>query len=313
MNNTASILLSALVLITGLLVLAGNYFYNVSIFRRKKEFLSNDPDLKGAKSGVAWDSNKEWLQQQAIEELTIESHDKLRLSAMYLSCPTPTSRTAILLHGYNSWRGSMGSFAQYYLEELGYNVLLPDLRGHGESEGNYIGFGWHDRKDILQWIDLILEKTGSNTQIVLHGVSMGGATVLMVSGEELPCNVTCIVSDCAFNSASGILAYQMKRMYKLPSFPVMSFTSLICKLRAGYYFREASALNQVSSSKLPILFIHGSADRFVPTEMAHQLYKAAFCPKQLLVVQEAAHGTSFWKDSVTYKNALEEFLRKYVK
>lgn len=295
-----------------ILLFSGSYFYNLSILRRKKEFLNHDPDLRDTKSGVQWDSKKEWLQQQTKEDLTIEAQDGLKLSAIYLPCPTTSDKTVILIHGYNSWNGSMGGFAQYYLEELSYNVLMPDLRGHGKSEGNYIGFGWHDRKDILQWIDAMLEKTGKKTQIVLHGVSMGGGTVLMTSGEKLPGNVKCIVSDCAYHSVTGILRYQMKRMYKLPQFPLIHVTSLISKLRAGYFFGEASALKQVRKAKLPILFIHGSTDKFVPTDMVYELYEAASCPKQLLVIEGAAHGTSFWKDPAAYKAALEGFLQEYV-
>ena len=304
------LLLLLLTIIIG--ISAGNYFYNFSMLRRKKEFLSNDPDLKETSSGAYWDSKREWLQQQKQSERMIKAHDGLSLHALYLPCPVPSDRTVILMHGYNSWNGSMGGFAQHYLENLGFNVLLPDLRGHGKSEGNYIGFGWHDRKDLLQWIDMIMEETGRDTKIALHGVSMGGAAVLMTSGEVLPLNVKCIISDCAYSSVADILGYQMKRMFRLPKFPLIYFTSLICKLRAGYYFREASALNQVRKAKAPILFIHGSADKFVPTEMVYELYKAAICPKQLLVVEDAAHGTSFWKDPEAYKNTLKEFLQNYI-
>jgi fermentation-respiration switch protein FrsA (DUF1100 family) len=300
------------VLITIVLLFAGNYFYNFAILRRKKEFLDKDPDLRETNSGAIWNINKEWLQQQPQEELTIESYDELKLHALYIPCIVPSKKTVILVHGYNSWSGSMGGFAQYYAEILGYNVLMPDLRGHGKSEGRYIGFGWHDRKDMLQWIDFIIGKTGNDTQIVLHGVSMGGATVLMTSGENLPYNVKCIISDCAYSSVAGILGYQVKRMFKLPKFPLIYFTSLVCKLKAGYYIGEASALKQVHNSKLPILFIHGSADKFVPTEMVYALYDAAVSSKQLLVVEAAAHGTSFWKDPRAYKNAVEEFIHNNI-
>ncbi|MDF2533388.1 MAG: peptidase, partial [Clostridia bacterium] len=170
-KDSLFILLIILTLMAAILLFAGNYFYNFSILRRKKEFLSTDPDLKGTSSGAFWDSKKEWLQQQKQLTFTIASYDGLKLHALYLPCPVPSDKTVILIHGYNSWNGSMGGFAQHYLESLGCNVLLPDLRGHGQSEGSYIGFGWHDRKDILQWINLILKETGCDTEIILHGVS----------------------------------------------------------------------------------------------------------------------------------------------
>jgi len=301
-----TIIISAFIL----LLFAGNYFYNFAVLRQKKEFMSSDPELKETNSGAGWDSNKEWLQLQHQEEWCIEAFDKLRLFALYLPCPIPSDKTAILVHGYSSWHGSMGGFAQYYLESLGYNVLLPDLRGHGKSEGNYLGFGWHDRLDILKWIDEL--NRWMDGQIILHGVSMGGSTVLMTSGEPLPNNVKCIISDCAYTSMSEILGYQIKRMFRLPKFPIMNFTSYICKLRAGFYIEEASAMKQVEESSTPTLFIHGSADRFVPYAMVHELFEEAACAKQLLVVQDAAHGTSFWKDPGSYKHAVEEFLKSHV-
>lgn len=312
MYNFIIILSLILLSVNAILLIAGNYFYNFSIVRRKKEFLSKDPDLKETSSGASWDSNKEWLQQQKQEELTIMSHDGLLLNALFLPCQEASNKTVILVHGYNSWNGSMGSFAQYYHEKLRYNVLMPNLRGHSKSEGSYIGFGWHDRKDLLLWIAMVLEKNGNSTQIVLHGVSMGGAAVLMTSGEKLPNNVKCIISDCAYNSIAGILTYQMKRMFKLPAFPIIHFTSLICMLRAGYSFKDASTLKQVQKSDVPTLFIHGSADRFVPTDMVYELYEEAACPKQILVIEDAAHGTSFWKNPETYKTTIESFLSKYM-
>ncbi len=313
MIGLIKILILITVILMVLFLLGGMYFYNYSIQRRKREFLEKDPDLRENKSGAVWNSNKEWLQQQIQEKLTLTTPEGLVLSALYLPCPKPTSKTVVIVHGYNSWNGSMGGFAQYFLEDLGYNVLLPDCRGHGQSQGNYIGFGWHDRKDMLQWIDLLLNKNGKDEHILLYGVSMGGATVLMTSGEELPDNVKCIIADCAYSSVTGILDHQMKRMFKLPSFPIMNFTSLICRLRAGYSFKEASALKQVKKSQLPILFIHGSEDRFVPTHMVYELYEAAACPKELLVIEGAAHGTSFWKNPQDYKAAVEAFLEKYMK
>lgn len=305
------ILLLILVLMLTMLLFAGSYFYNYAILRRKKEFLKNDPDLKSGTSGAELQSNREWLKQQGYEELNIKSHNGLNLNAIYIPAPNTSSKVVILVHGYNSWNGSMAHFAHYYHKELGYNVLLPDCRGHGKSEGNYIGFGWHDRLDILKWIDVMVKKHRSSSQLVLHGISMGGAAVLMTSGEALPHNVKCIISDCAYNSVKGILDYQMKRMFKLPSFPLMQFTSLISRLRAGYSFRNASAVSQVKKCKVPILFIHGSADKFVPTEMVHELYESASCEKQLLIVPEAAHAMSFWQDTAAYKAKVEAFLVKY--
>lgn len=299
--------------IAAILLLAGSYFYNYAILRRKKEFLQHDEDLKGMNSKGEWVHSKEWLEQQDYKELTINSSDGLKLNAIYLPAAHSSGKVAILVHGYSSWSGSMASFAQYYSQELGYSILMPDLRGHGKSEGKYIGFGWHDRKDMLQWINVMIEKHGSSCQIVLHGVSMGGATVLMTSGEDMPDNVRCIISDCAYSSVEGILGYHMKRMFKLPKFPLLNVTSLISRIRAGYSIKEASALVQVEHACKPILFIHGSEDKFVPAKMVYELYDAAASAKELLVIEGAEHAMSYWVAPAAYKAKVEEFLAKYMK
>ncbi|WP_312880252.1 alpha/beta hydrolase [Paenibacillus phytorum] len=203
----------------------------------------------------------------------------------HLAADRSTDRTVILAHGYAGQAMQMGKLAQMYKDTLGFNVLIPDARGHGRSEGHYIGFGWPERKDYVQWIDKVIEHMGEQSKIVLHGVSMGGATVMMTSGEALPPNVKAIVEDCGYTTAKDQLAYQLKRMYRLPIFPLLHLTSLLTKLRAGYFFGEASALDQLQKSKTPMLFIHGDADLFVPTD----------------------------SDQVRYDREVAQFIRTYVK
>lgn len=298
---------------------ASFYFYHISITRTKKVFLAKDTALKKSVPASATlslsegpDNDMGWFNQQPYNEVNIISNDGLTLTGYYLKAKTNTSKTAILAHGYSSQGTFMGYFAKIYYD-LGYNVLLPDDRGHGKSEGDYIGFGWVDREDYLKWIDFVIHKVGQDSQVVLHGVSMGGATVLMTSGESLPSNVKAIVSDCAYTSVKEELKYQLKRMYNLPSFPILNTTSLLTKLRAGYYFEEASALDQVKKSKTPTLFIHGDADEFVPSYMANQLYEACNSEKDLLIVPNAGHGTSYNTDFRSYKNKVNEFVGKYIK
>jgi len=253
----------------------------------------------------------DWFNKQPYEEVSIISDDGLKLVGYYLAATTPTTKTAILAHGYSSKGIWMGSYAKIYYD-LGYNVLLPDDRGHGNSEGKYIGFGWSDRNDYLKWIDFIINKVGEKSQIVLHGVSMGGATVLMTSGENLPEAVKAIVSDCSYTSVWAELKYQLKRLYKLPPFPILNSTSILTKLRTGYSFKEASALEHVKKSKTPTLFIHGDSDDFVPTSMVYELFEAASSEKELFIVQGAGHGNSMETNVSNYKNKIKEFTEKYI-
>lgn len=148
------------------------------------------------------------------------SEDGLELVGYYIPANTITTKTVILAHGYSSKGKDMGGFAAFYYDKLGYNVLMPDDRGHGASKGDYIGFGWPDRKDYLLWIRKIVDKVGEEGQIALHGISMGGATVMMISGEALPEQVKVIIEDCGYTSVYDQLAYQLERMYKLPTFPI---------------------------------------------------------------------------------------------
>lgn len=289
------------------------YFYNIAIARADKSFLNGNPDLEiGASAEHSIERNEQWWEAQPFEEWSMQSEDGLRLHAYYLRAKEPSDVTVIIAHGYSGHAALMTNFAQMYSEKLGYNVLLPDARGHGRSEGRYIGFGWPERRDYVGWIGKVIEKNGAQSQIVLHGISMGGATVMMTSGEPLPSQVKAIVEDCGYTSAREQLAYQLKRMYKLPSFPLLQTTSLVTKWRAGYSFREASALEQVKKSRTPILFIHGDADLFVPTAMVNELYEHGPEQKELLIIPGAGHGFARHTDPETYDRAVIGFIQKYI-
>ncbi len=134
----------------------------------------------------------------------------------------------------------------------------------------------------------------------------------MTSGENLPDNVKAIVSDCAYTSVKDQLEYQLKEMYHLTSFPMIQSTSLLTKIRAGYSFEEASALEQVAKSKTPILLIHGDADAFVPYEMVNRLYEECRSEKEIFIVHDAQHGTAYRDDKAGYEKRVTEFISKYV-
>ena len=308
-------LLVVLIVVAAGVGYAGFYFYGVAIKRAPKEFLAKTPDLKidpPPVAGASWGEGAEWVSRQTFREVELVSEDGLKLQGYYLASERAAGRTVIVAHGYSGKAKDMGATAKNYYENLGYNVLLPDARGHGRSEGDYIGFGWPERRDYLKWIGFVLQENGPDAQIVLHGVSMGGATVLMASGEDLPQQVKAIVADCGYTSVKAQLAYQLKRMYHLPSFPFVPVASLVTRMKAGYFFGEASALNQVRKAKVPILFIHGDADKFVPYAMMNELYEACRSPKDQLVVHGAGHGLSYDTDKSTYIRTVGEFVERYV-
>ncbi|GAB3060999.1 alpha/beta hydrolase [Virgibacillus ainsalahensis] len=291
------------------------YFYNLAIERNVKEFLTGNEDLEVSAEAMdvflegGW---REWTDNQDFEQWEMESYDGLKLQGYFLEAEEPTDKTVILAHGYLGRASDMGLYGQYYYEELGYNIFTADLRGHGESGGDYIGFGWHDRLDYMDWIDKVLEKVGTDSQIVLHGVSMGAATVTMASGEELPDNVKAIVADSPYTSVYDLFEYQLNRMFHLPSFPVLPSTGLVTNMKAGYTLKEASALDQVKKAEVPILYIHGNNDTFVPTAMTEELYENTNSETDIMTFDGANHGEAFVIHQDKYIEKLNGFLEEYI-
>jgi hypothetical protein len=236
----------------------------------------------------------------------------LKLIGYYIPAKEETTKTVIIAHGYLSDGKEMNDYARLYAEKLGYNVLLPDARGHGASEGDYIGFGWHERNDYLLWILKVLDRVGDKAQIALHGLSMGGATVMMVSGESLPPQVKVIVEDSGYTSVYDELSYQMNRVLKLPSYPFIWTTSLLTQIKAGYNFFEASALKQLENNITPMLFIHGTSDTIVPAEMAMELYHTCQAQKDILLVEGAGHTKAYSSNKTAYETKLAEFVGRYI-
>ncbi len=261
------------------------------------------------------EERKSFMLAQPHSDIYQTSYDGLKLHATYFPSIDPNAaakRAVICFHGYTSHGMSdYIGLSGYYLKK-GYAMLLPDARAHGESEGEYVGFGCLDRKDALMWIDWIIRQCGEDVEIILHGTSMGGATVLMASGLELPAQVKGIVSDCGFTSPKEVFTHVLRSMYHLPSFPVIQGADILNKKLAGYGMDECNAKREVRKAKVPILFIHGSNDKFVPCKMCHELYDYCASPKRKLIVEGAAHAESYYKDTEGYEKALDGFFDELV-
>ena len=203
-------------------------------------------------------------------------------------------------------------FAQYF-HEAGYNVLLPDLEGHGSSEGKYIGMGYHDRLDILKWIDFIINEN-TDAQIVLQGLSMGASTVLLTTGENLPPNVKVAISDCAYTSVREEFLYLVDEYLDLPfKHFIMNAANTICKLKTGVKFEQINVIKAVKNSTTPTLFIHGDQDKFVPFYMLDKLYNAnQNIIKEKLVIDGAHHAMSATIKPEIYFNTVFAFISQFV-
>lgn len=286
------------------------FFYRRAMKRGKKTKMKRTMRL----AGMDWSKyedfiagRKENLLAQPKEDVYVVSEDGLTLHANYFP-QGEEKKIVVCFHGYSS--ESMKEYlaiSDYYLKK-GYSLLLVDERAHGESDGEYIGFGCLDRQDALCWLDWLIGNCGEDVEILMHGTSMGGSTVLMASGLELPPQVKGIISDCGFTSAGDILAHVMRTIYHLPAYPVIPITNVINKFRAGYGINECNAACEVRKATVPILMIHGDADTFVPLSMCEKIYENIASPKQKLIVEGAGHIESYYKDTAAYEQALDRFI-----
>ncbi|WP_143317811.1 alpha/beta hydrolase [Clostridium sp. HBUAS56017] len=298
-----------LVLALATIGVAGNYFYNLALnpkTSKEKVFGTKDKSVEASNVAVSnWITDK-----SGYKDAFIDSIDDLQLHGYEIINTNPSKTWVITVHGYMGQGKEMEGYANAFYN-MGYNVLVPDLRGHGKSEGKYIGMGWDDRKDILSWIDYILQKD-SDANIVLHGVSMGGGTVMMTSGEDLPGNVKAIIEDCGYTSVWDEFSYQLDSLFGLPEFPVLQSASLVSKIRAGYWLQDASAIDQLAKSKTPMLFIHGDKDTFVPYSMLDKVYNSANVEKEKLVVEGAAHAQASKTNPQLYWGTIRKFIKNYI-
>lgn len=251
----------------------------------------------------------QWAQTSDSRELSVTTKDGYRLIGRAFYQENESHNWVLLLHGYTGWKEEMYPIAYEYAKR-GYQVLVPDMRCSGESGGDFIGMGWTDRLDNMLWLDTILQMD-ANAQIVIHGQSMGGACALMMAGEELPQNVLAAVSDSAYTDAYRIFKKQLKDWFHIPGFPLVDGASLMLQVRGGYSLKEASALEAVKKSSLPLLFIHGEEDAFVPVEMAYELYDAADCEKEILIVEGAGHAQAPDKAPKEYYETVFSFLEAH--
>ena len=296
----------------------GSFFMSVAIIRKEKP--SDDfvpPAEKAAKDDAISErikKNMERLDELARklhaevhdEEPEITTPDGLTLRASFF--PNKGNRYAILVHGYTGSRKEMQSKAAIF-HSWGYSVLTPDNRAHGRSDGRYIGMGWLDKDDIALWIDWI-RKRNAEAEIVLLGVSMGGATVMMASGSN-DRNVKAVIDDCGYTSVWDIFVDELHSLYHLPAFPVLEMCRIMIRIKAGYDIKKASSLTEIRRSMMPMLFIHGSDDHFVRTEMAHRCYDAKTEGyKELLIVEGAAHARSESLEPELYFKTIRKFLEK---
>ncbi len=313
-NKLTGIILLCLVLLLGIVTGGSLYLIQFALTPSEKKTAK---DLRTDKEMyTAYPFIKPWVDSlrlhKALKDTFITNTEGVRLHALYAQAPRHTSHTAVIIHGYTDSARRMLMIGYLYHHDLGYNILLPDLQYHGKSGGQAIQMGWKDRLDVLRWMAVADTLFGGHTHQVVHGISMGAATTMMVSGEK-ESYARCFVEDCGYTSAWDEFGYELQSMFGLPKFPLLYTASALCKLRYGWSFGEASALKQVAKCHKPMLFIHGGNDTYVPTRMVYPLYQAKPSPKELWIVPGVEHALSYKTHRVEYTRRVKEFTRKYIR
>lgn len=291
---------------------AASYFcYRLafSVPKQSREALFEMPDTE---QYAPYSAEARQMISDALEipykEAVVTSYDGLRLfGKCYIA--SADAPWLIMLHGYRSGAERDFCGGLKFGIDSGFNVLLVDQRAHGKSEGKCLTFGIKERYDCLTWINYVISQAGGSCKIALYGMSMGATTVLMAAGSGLPKNVACIVADCGYTSPKAIIKKVIREMH-YPVFPTYALVRLGGMLFGGFDIEEYSAVQAMEKCDIPVLFIHGDDDRFVPCDMGRENHRHCRAEgKKLLIVPNAGHGMSYMSDKRAYLGTVSEFLK----
>lgn len=307
-RKTVIVICGAVILISTFLLFSGMYMLSYSLCpdgKEERDAESSDFLRRHYPEAAVWTDSMRNC--GCLRDTFIINADGLRLHALYASCEDARG-TAVLSHGYTDCALRIMMLGQMYSDSLHFNILAPDHVWHGQSDGEAIQMGWKDRLNLEQWIK-IADSLWQGKPIYLHGISMGGATVMMCAGDTLPPSVHGIIEDCGYTSVWDEFSMQMKEEFGLPPHPLLDIASLLCRCRYGWDFKEASALKQVERSTLPMLFIHGDNDTYVPTWMVYALYRAKQNgKKRLWIAHGSEHARAFCDHRNEYIVQVKEFI-----
>lgn len=294
-----------------LLFVSGGYIFVIACVGRKKADWLDENWVKTTPYGVYNEyiqASHKWLKEKNAENLYITSDDGLRLHGFWIPAADPRG-TVLMAHGYRSTMLIDFHLGFELFHRLGFNILVPEQRTHGESQGKYITFGVKESRDMMRWLEYYDSKLGK-WPVVLYGISMGASTMLYLADRRLPGTVCGIIADCGFTSPAEIIASVFRRVIRLPGTISLWIANLYTHLFAGFGLWEKDSRKTLKRSRYPVLLIHGDADDFVPCEMTRQAYAACSGKKELLIVPGAEHGFSFLMDGYGYTAAVMDFLNK---
>ena len=297
-------------LVNAVLFVAGYYFYNIIMsYSKSNAYSVVEYQSEADKLNYSYAS----LNKAKSEFVSIDSRYNYKIKGIFIKNESPTNNTVILLHGIG--RDKDWSIMKYDILFLdnGFNVFVYDGRNHGESGGDYPSYGFYESDDLQTCISYIKEKVPGGV-IGVHGESMGAAVFLLWAGRYDNSVVSFGIEDCGYSDLYELF-YERLEDYAIPKIfrpLLLKYTSLICELKAGFALNDVSPINGINEVRIPILFIHGSADNFVRPNMAEEMFSKKEGTKELYLVQGAQHAKSINSDRNTYEEVIMNFYKKFV-
>lgn len=295
-----------ILLFLGLLAAGITHFGYLQITQMK---VKNDLSLFAVLEGLGLYSRDRY-EALVKKEIVISSVDGLKLSGAAIELYPESKRWIIIVHGYTGSRAVSTQFIDIFTDE-GYNVLLIDQRRHGQSEGRYTTYGFYEKYDVQTWVDWLVEQHGKDTEIGLHGQSLGGGTVLEYLSIAAP-QVKLVIADCPYSDLTDLMKYQITKLNKVPSVPFFRWVNNRIRKKAGFSFEQVSPIRSVRESHLPVMFIHGTNDTYVPTRMSQEMYDVKPGPKRLVLIDGAIHANAYHIGPLKYRQEVSSFLHEYM-
>lgn len=252
----------------------------------------------------------DWFVSENPEDTVILNRKGEKIHCNIIKAAKPSRKWAICMHGYTSRPRRMSMQGKHYFD-MGFNVLFPVMAAHRTDERKHCSMGYFERYDIVDWINYLVEKD-AGAEILLHGCSMGAATAMLVTGENLPSNVKVAVEDCGYTSAWDQFGTNMPEIKRLPRFPFLYAANAYSVLFLGWDFRKCSPIEAVARSVTPTFFIHGKEDTFVPFCMQGLLYDECSAPKGKVEIPDAWHDMSCFMHPELYWSSVDSFIKDYI-
>lgn len=256
--------------------------------------------------GEQADTASEWISEKS-EKTQVVNEEEKSLTALKIKNEHISHSYVIICHQYGGGPESMEEYAKHFYD-LGFNIILPYMRGHTESPYNEISFGWQDKADIINWIEKII-KEDKKAKIALFGVSLGANAVTLAVTEELPENVRLVISDSCYTSLDDLIKTYIKNETKLSSLIGRGIISAYAENKMGIKIKEADTIAQLKKIELPIMFINGETDTAVPPLVSKRLYENCDAEGvEEVIIENGTHGRNIEADKKAYWANIDSFV-----